>query len=233
MPFVLQEVRSQMFKIRASEARALMSKGRNKSDEWGETSLKILKRYIYGKKSSPFTSKYTDKGIECEEASIELVASIEGWGDVLKNEEHRENEWFTGTPDVVLVDMVADIKNSYSQDTFPLFNDTIPSDEYYDQLQVYMDLFDKEQALLCYTLMDAPESVIEREYSSRYGWGGEIDLELYEELRVEMTYSHLPIPLRYKSYLVYRDRERIKQLLDRVEQGRVFIEIIKNKIKTN
>jgi hypothetical protein len=70
-----------------------------------------------------FSSRYTDKGLQCEDEAISLVNDVLGLGFIFKNEEHFNNDWITGTPDVNTNEILLDIKCSYEAHTFPFFDD--------------------------------------------------------------------------------------------------------------
>ena len=89
----------------------------------------VRENVVYNRRKE-FRSKYTDKGNFCESASIDFLNNhlVLGWS---KNKEYLENEWMTGTPDIVTDEEIIDIKNSYDTDTFPLFDFGIKNKDYY------------------------------------------------------------------------------------------------------
>lgn len=173
-----------------------------------------------------FNSKYTLKGMLCENESIEFAAQYYGWGKVAKNEEFKENEYLTGTADIILPGSVEDIKNSWSQKSFPLFINEIPVDGYGWQLQGYCELYDKPQAGLVYTLMDAPEIMVDKEANYKRIELGleEYDFEMWQEIKDNMTYSNVREDLRIKRYFLDRDKSAIERVYERVETIRKYIE---------
>ena len=221
---------SKEFKARCSGIGQIMTSPKTKGELLSKTCLTHVHEWIksqpefYGKHIN-FKSKYTTKGNFCETPSIKYAASQLGWGLVEKNETEFENSFLTGTPDIILSKSVEDIKNSWSQTTFPLFANDIPIDGYGWQLQGYCELTDKPQGGLVYTLMDAPEFLVTREARSRmYELGlDELDAELYDEVLEEMTYSNFPDELRIKRFFVDRDKEQIEKVSDRVDVIRNYI----------
>lgn len=181
----------------------------------------------YGRRKD-FKSKYTDKGNFCEEESIAYASAYFGWGNVRKNEEVRENEFLIGCCDVPLPGSVEDIKNAWDQRTFPLFDTDIPIDGYGFQLQGYCELWDKPQGGLVYTLMDAPEWMIEKEAWIKAKSLGmdELDAELFDEVKESMTYSMFRDELRIKRFFLDRDKSVIESVYERVEECRKYIETI-------
>jgi hypothetical protein len=182
-----------------------------------------IKEQIYGLRKE-FTSKYTSKGNECELDSIELAANHYGWGMVSKNETTLWNDWIVGTPDLILSDLVPDIKNAWDCFTFPLFDTSLQSDHEW-QLTGYMDLSGKNKAAIINTLMDAPDKIVEKEawMIARKNGLDEVDEELFQEVKVTMTYSHLPVELRIKRFDLERNNKKIEQIHKRVEKCRQYI----------
>jgi hypothetical protein len=186
----------------------------------------IRENIVYNRRKE-FHSKYTDKGNFCESGSIEFLNKhlLFDWS---KNEEYTENEWMTGTPDIITDDSIIDIKNSYDTGTFPLFDFGIKNKDYYYQLQVYMALFDKPKATLAYTLMDAPFHLIQREAKSQaYHNNVEYD-DIFSSVHAHMTYGDVAPKYRYKLFDIDRDDSVIEKIKTRVELCRVYInELIK------
>lgn len=182
-----------------------------------------VKEQIYSRKKE-FSSKYTEKGLTVEDEAINLAADRFGWGMVSKNTKHYSNEFIEGTPDLVLADLVPDIKNSWDCFTFPLFETKINKD-YWLQLQGYMRLTGKANAALIYCLMDAPETLVEaeaRRMSFKAGFS-EVDADFYDEVKLSMTYSNQPVDLRIKRFDVERDDKTIQMIEDRVVMCREHI----------
>jgi len=177
-------------------------------------------------RSVNFKSKYCDKGNRLEAESIKLAADYFGWGAVVKNNTRMYNDYLTGEADVVLPESIEDIKNSWSQKTFPLFDTEIPIDAYGWQGQGYMELYDKNRFGLVYTLMDADERTVEREAWQRVRELGldELEDDLYQEVKKYMTYSDLPLELRIKRFQLDRDRAVMDPVKYRVDDIRKFIE---------
>ena len=172
-----------------------------------------VKEQIYGIKRD-IDSKYLTKGNECEDESIAILSEILGV-PAKKNEQEFENEFIKGTPDVVLGDVVSDIKNSYSEQTFPLF-DTEPDYKHVMQVKGYAWLLGLKKGRVDYFLMDLPEHLIEKEAWKLVKARGldEMDIDIYNEAKKMNTYSHLAIELRHKSFefdVTEKDIEFIKK----------------------
>lgn len=227
----LKEV-TELFKVRASGAGDITGvKGLGKT---GETfCANWLKEKLYDRRKN-FKNKYTEKGLVMEDEAIAYASKHLSWGDVSKNDEWFEDDYLTGTPDILIpkMDLVIDIKNSYDCYTFPLFDTEIPTKGYELQLQVYMALTGYSKAQLVYCLMDAPLDIMQAEMR-RLSWveglRGEIPLELHDKVKQEMTYSHLPSHLRLKVFDVKKDDNVIDFIYSRVKECRVYIDKIKAK----
>jgi len=142
------------FKIRASASGKIM--GIKALGKTGETYCENwLKEQLY-KRKIEFSNKYTEKGLIMEDNSIDYVADQLGYGFLAKNEQYFENDFFTGTPDIILKDHVIDVKNSWDFSTFPLFDNEVPNSDYYFQAQVYMELCGVDSYKLIYVLSDTP-----------------------------------------------------------------------------
>lgn len=221
-----------IFKIRASGIGSIMGvKGLGKTgtdfcDNW-------LKEQLYARRKN-FKNKYTEKGIIMEDEAIAYASLHLEWGDVEKNDEWFEDDYFTGTPDILIEETstVIDIKNSYDCYTFPLFDTEIPTKGYDFQLQAYLALTGYENAQLVYCLMDAPLDIMQQEMR-RLSWAeglrGEIPKELHDKVKEEMTYSHLPPHLRLKVFNIERNETLIEQIKSRVDECREYIDRVKIK----
>ena len=194
------------FKIRASAAGKLATKSRSKSDNLSQTTKSYLqewlKQEIYGVRKD-IASKYLDKGNAVEDDAIDYAAKELGWLFAIKNDEYFENEYFCGTPDVILEDKIIDIKSSWDCFTFPLFEEDVPNKDYYYQLQVYMHLTGKKQAELVYVLMNTPE-----------------DLAYSKELH---NYSDLQSKHRIKVFKIDYDEDAIELLIERVQESKEYL----------
>ena len=187
-----------------------MTNPRSKSEVLSQTTKSYvqewLKERIYGIQKD-FSSKYTQKGIEMEDEAIDKAIE---WLDLpfaLKNEESFYNDFFTGTPDLILSDEVIDIKCSWDAFSFPLFETELPTKDYYYQLQVYMALTGKRKSRVVYVLLNTPE-----------------EISPYEQ---KHDYSNIDTKYRIKAFEVDYDESVIEEIKQRVVDIRDYIEKIK------
>jgi len=145
------------FKLRASAAGTLVPNGKGSLlSVGGKTYLKewVISQ-LYGVEKQ-IKSKYIEKGVVMEDQAIDFCVKALDLQFALKNEQRFEDDYFTGEPDMILDDLIIDIKNSWDCFTFPLLETEIPNMDYYWQLQVYMHLTGKRKAKLVYILLDTP-----------------------------------------------------------------------------
>ena len=187
-------------------------------------------------------SKFLDKGLYREEDGITLKSENDGVFYV-KNEERRTNSDHTGECDIFkeLNDkkIVIDIKCSWSPETF--MNAT--TDPIYEwQGRIYMELWDADEFHLSYCLVDAPEHLVQREKDNakyKYYSGDMTDEELnnlenmmqpiYDQIDRNMVYSDNPTfskKERVKTFIYYRDKEKMKLMAERVKMARDYYKTI-------
>ena len=217
------------FKIRCSKIGDIMTNPRSKSDILSKTTMTYLDSWVMDqlyKRVKEIKSKYLDKGNIMEQDALDAVARNLDIGIILKNEEHYEDEFFTGTPDAVPNDVVIDTKCSWDYTTFPLLHKEIKDKDYKAQLQGYMHLTKKTEAKLVHVLLDTPMHLIEREaryYCLNNGYEPDDQDILADHVR-RMTYGDLPDTLKYKSFDLAIDTEFLALVIERVKECRKYIE---------
>lgn len=198
-----------MFKIRASAAGKLMTNPRSKTETLSETTKSYvydwLKESIYGVKKQ-INSKYLSKGISLEDEAIDTAINLLDLPFAIKNEKFFEDDYFCGTPDLLVDGVVYDIKCSWDCFTFPLFDEEIPTKDYFYQLQVYMHLTGLKKASLVYVLLNTPKELT------------------YEP---QHDYSDIDAKYKIKRFDIDYQAEVIEELKTRVNNVREFIKNIK------
>lgn len=190
------------------------------------------------------------KGLMNEEDSISLLELHLPQEDFrIKNKEHFKNDYFVGTPDLILETegVVEDVKTSW---TLKTFKNASVSELYYCQLQVYMKLLNDhykgrnsfEKARLVYCLTSTPRSIYEKLKSRLYfkfNFDNEYDSEeetkikedLYKEASDQLEdihkVGHIPQENRIKIFEVKFDPEYIKELENRVKLAREHYKTLK------
>ena len=196
------------FKIRASASGKLMTEPRNKSETLSETTKTYVKEWliekIYGIRKET-KSKYLDKGNALEDIAIDKAIQ---WLDLpfaIKNEKYFEDDFFCGTPDLIVDGVVYDIKCSWDAFTFPLFENEIPTKDYFYQLQVYMHLTGCKKAVLTYVLLNTP------------------DFMIYE---IKHDYDAMDKKYRIKTFEIDYNSEVIEKLQNKVDNVRKYLQTL-------
>jgi hypothetical protein len=205
-----------------------MSSPKKKEDSLSQTTKTYLLELAVEEKygiHKEFWSRYTDKGNEVEPESIALVNDVLDVGFIYKNEERLSNDYLTGVPDVN-TDILIDVKSSWDAFTFfeKVVEDELKNKDYYYQLQGYMWLTDKQEALLCYCLIDTPLQIVEdeirREHWKQNVIGESDDIRAFVEDK--HTFGHIPMEKRVKTHVVKRDEKVIEAIKTRIEECREY-----------
>jgi hypothetical protein len=204
-----------------------MTAPRTKTETLSKTAKSYIQELVLEEKfgiKKEFSSRYTDKGLQCEDEAISLVNDVLGLGFIFKNEEHFNNDWITGTPDVNTNEILLDIKCSYEAHTFPFFEDEIPTKDYYYQLQGYMWLTGKDESLLCYCLVNTPFQIVEDEVRREHWKQGLIDesLDVRDFVQSKHNFDHIPKEKRVKVFKIAKDESVIEQIKERIKLAREY-----------
>jgi hypothetical protein len=149
-----------MLKIRCSQIGKIMTNPKKKTDILSQTTKTYLEELKIGAElglRKDIESKYMTKGTLQEDYGIDLYLDYKGLPFGIKNQKHYENEFITGTPDLILEDKVIDIKCPWDAFNMPYFQSDIPNKDYYYQLMGYMALTSMSKAELAYTLVNTPD----------------------------------------------------------------------------
>ena len=221
------------FKIRCSAIGKIMTNPRTKGELLSQTAKTYIEEQVlranYGVIKT-FSSRYTDKGNLVEDEAIEMASNALEMGFLYKNHEHFENEWLTGTPDVNTNEILLDVKSSWDATTFPFFATEIPTKDYYYQLQGYMELTGKTEALLVYCLVNTPIQMVEDEIR-RAHWAAQLleeDYDLRDEVLKRHNFDHIPLNRRVKVFKVEKDEQVVNEIKERVELCREYYETLYN-----
>ena len=216
------------FKIRASQGAQILTNPRSKKELYSGTLKSYVQKWyieqLYERKEN-IISKYLTKGIQNEDESIEMLSAKTG-EFMLKNERYFEDDYFTGTPDVITDEYIIDIKNSWSPFSFPLFTEEIDK-AYFIQGQIYMYLTGIKKYKLVYTLTDTPFDLIERE-ARQFAFKENIDFDdaLLKKFIKQMTYGDIDEKLKMKIFEFDYDETVIDELKSKVELCREYLKTI-------
>ena len=221
--------------VRCSSLGKLMIEPRSKSEVLSQTAKSYIEDLFneleFGYRKE-FSSRYTDKGLEMEDEAIQFASEQFDWDFVVKNTERFTNDYITGEPDINTDLLLADIKCSWSLDTYPMFEADLKNKDYYWQLQGYMWLTGKTEAELVYCLMNTPLQIVEDEVRRAHWKAGLIDedIDLRHEVQTKHNYDNIPSKLRVKRYIVERDEKAIEKIIEKVEIAREYYKMLKGLI---
>lgn len=215
--------------IRCSALGRIMTNGRAKS-EMGETCKSFLKELyiekVYGIKKE-ISSKYIEKGLMVEDSAIAFYSNANG-GFYFKNDEWFNNEFISGTPDIISDELVIDIKSSWSPHSMPFKDEPIKKDYYY-QLMGYMALTGLKTAKLAYVLIDTPIQLVEdekRRLSWQMGMVSDLSPEYLEacaEIDKQHNFSHIPVEKRIVEFDINYDEKVVEEIYKRVQECRTYL----------
>lgn len=192
--------------------------------------LKQLFKEITFQRTSEIKSKYLDKGLAVEGASIAMLNDFLGQ-DYQKNQERFNNDYFTGEPDIITADAIIDIKSSWDYTTFPMIDEEIHNKLYYWQILAYMDLLGLNKGKVIFVLADTPYDIIVEE-KRRVSWqlgliNDELKFDLPEDLEFEiernLTYSDIPTEARIKIFEFERNEKDLAMLKAMIELAREYL----------
>ncbi|HNN30148.1 MAG TPA: hypothetical protein PKL36_13985 [Agitococcus sp.] len=204
--------------IRCSALRLAMTEARAKNAGLSETAKKVVEdeiRTLYFGVREKISNKAMQKGIDCEQQSIDLLNNVEFRlsKPYVKNSERKSNQWITGECDIYDAESrtIRDIKTSWSIATYPLFADN--ANDYEWQMRGYMMLWDCDTAIVDYCLVDTPEHLIG-----------------YEQRELHIV-SHIDPEKRVKSFVFERDEQKEQRIKERCEQLQEYFLLLKQRFK--
>lgn len=210
------------------ELAALRNKNENPELPQGAKSFckTWLKKKMFDRKQD-WKAIVVEKGLQCEPMGIKLVSDVTGI-PMEKNEDWFENDFMQGTPDILTVDCVRDVKSSWDLFTFPMFDDELPKKEYWWQLQGYMILLGLDKACLDYVLIDTPMPLVLLDLKKLYYQSGGIaedwTPEKYEFLYPNYRFDDIPPEMRLKTFSFQKEDWVEGQIKARVELCRTYID---------
>jgi len=205
-------------KFRASQLGKLMTSSRTKGEALGQTA----KSYIIQKAKEDFfeyktelTNKYLMKGIHQEQDSIDLLNAVR-FENYKKNEKREENEWLTGSCDIITEELIIDVKTSWSLETFPATNYELKDLSLYEwQGRAYMWLYDMPTFELSYVMVSTADDLLS-------------DYDSYAIHKVD----HIDPAKRITSIRFERDKELEIQMAVRLIEATQFYKEVINQLES-
>lgn len=171
----------------------------------------LVKEDVFGIKNFVST-KQMQKGIECEDDSIDLYNSV-FFTSFEKNTVRLNNEYINGECDIDTGDMIIDIKSSWCIDTFPELPEKIKAPDYEWQLRGYMWLYRRDMARLAYCLVSTP-----------------IDLLGYSDYQSKHDVDHIEPELRVTYMDFFREEAKEDLIKQKVIECRRYAKYYKDKL---
>lgn len=222
----------EMVKFRCSMVGILMTDPKLKADKEAGNLSEGAKTYIesvflennYGYKDF-FQTDETLKGILTESTSLKLVHDVLGGEFRFKNRDLFENDYIKGTPDVILSEIIEDIKSSFTIKTF-LGSDITKQYEW--QLRAYMWLTGRKKARLIYCLNDTPSEILTKlKHRESYKYSETDFLDVCNQIDKNHTYSHIPAKDRVKVFEIEHSDEKIELLKAKIIKAREYYSQLK------
>lgn len=151
-------------------------------------------------------AKALAKGNECEDEAIMLLNRVTG-RMLVKNTERRTNDWITGECDLCEPGRGFDLKCAWSAATFPILPEDIGGSQrslYEWQSRAYMMLWDADEWVVAYALVNTPEHLIGYEQRSLH------------------VFDHIPEHMRLTLWTIKRDKALEDKIAEKVEAARRY-----------
>lgn len=213
------------YKFRASSIAKLMVNSRKKSDPLSETTKSYLQEIfieeVFGRKKV-VTTPAMQKGTIVESDSLDIVQKAHGF-TYFKNNKRFENEYTSGTPDVIdkKNSRVVDIKSSWDLWSFFKVDSKVAKKNYYYQVLTYMWLTNTKKASLMYTLTNTPEHLM---YSESQKLSYSIGQEQAEEItRNNHTFDDIPDEIRVKEFKFEYEENEIVLIIEKIKLCREYL----------
>ena len=196
-------------KFRCSSIGKLMTEPKTKSEGPLSVGAKTYIRQLAAQEifgvDFVVSSKAMEKGIECEDISIELLNSVRGFS-LSKNTERRSNDFITGECDLFDTERKRghDIKTSWSIATYPIATIDCEDKLYEWQMRGYMALWNADEWEVNYCLVDTPDRLIS-----------------YEPMQLHVV-SNIPEFMRVTTWTVKRDMDKEAAIFEKVKHAREY-----------
>ena len=225
--------------FRSSSVGSLLTEPKSKADKdagnLSETAKSLTEDLwlynTYGFRES-IKNDYMDKGISCEQDSMDLVQDVLGGQFRSRYNQQLTNDYISGCPDIVLSDYVEDIKTSWNLKTYFKAE---PTTMYITQAQCYMWLTGRIKYRLIYCLVPTPQHIIANQMQKlSYSYGGNYDnLDYIEECqqiqRNNDLINEIPKEDRVKVFEFMYDEALIEKLKGQIEKARNYYNTLKLK----
>jgi hypothetical protein len=209
---------------------------RYKNPELSATAIKhLIRRYSwekYNKRvvSIDYARSTARKGNIMEDEAIEIVSNLDK-EKYVKEQGVIGNDYLNGVCDVfhTATRKIIDVKASWNIYTFMPNIITPITDNYWYQMQGYMEIYDADVAEVCHVLVNTPPHLImrERERLADKYMTGEITKDKYdsgmEGLDHSFDYNKIPVKRRVIRQEILRHRDVIPLIYSNVNKCRLWL----------
>lgn len=176
-----------------------------------KTFLKKIAREIAYGFDSEIENKYMNKGIQCEDDSIELL-NLVYFQEYKKHSGRIVTDLMSGECDILTDSYIRDVKTSWSMETFPVLIEDAEDKIYEWQGRAYMHLYDRPEFRLDFCMVTTPE-----------------ELRKYENSKIHEV-DHIPPELRVTTVIYKRDMELEAKMIEKCKAAQLYIEEVKKQI---
>jgi hypothetical protein len=204
--------------------------------ELSSTAIKyLIGRYAwekYGKRtpSYGFTSSPAEKGNRLELEAIEMLSQLDKkpYG---KSMEKVKNDFLIGQCDVFHKPgrKIMDVKVSWNINKFLGYHESPLERTYWYQMQGYMELYDADEAEVCFVLVNTPQDLVIREkekLNDKY-LRGEITRDKYNDdseiLSFALNYNNMPLKRRVIRQKIERYKDIMPLIYNNVLKCRLWL----------
>ena len=214
------------YKFRSSQIYRLLTQPKTKKDkEAGKLSattegylLELAIEAVYDRKKE-IESDAMSKGVDQEQSAIELLSEIHQT-EYTKNAMQLENDYITGTPDIV--EPLIDVK--IPKDIFTFCGKLGIPKIYEYQLYCYMILTEQTKGYIAYILANSPDWLIEKEFNKKSYYKSEDTWqELEEIIRKHHIFDDIPLNKRIKIFELDYKKDVEYEIYNAVEKARNYM----------
>lgn len=158
----------------------------------------LLAELVFAEKFGRSKVLYADqitKGLETEKDSRDLLSRALGMF-LVYSEERKTNQWTTGKLDIKPSQIILDLKNAFSWESFCNILQEKPNEIYLRQVDSYMELWGLKESLIVHTLVDTPKRIVDKKiYQADFSQNilsmdGNVRDEMIPEVK-KIVYNHI------------------------------------------
>lgn len=204
----------------------------------------IFRTVIRGTYTEKIGNMYTKKGIIQEDMAIQRIARVNGWGVCLNANRQNEGRGIelkdhigVGHPDAYKPNshLGFDAKCSFTDATFPLFDENLKSKQYEIQAKRLAMLAGFDKWHVCYSLENSPEEVVISHAWKLWkeaGNFGQLTDSFIDEVRALHRFDHLSDWERVKMFTVKLEQSDIDLFDKRAKMAREYFDTLTEKYLT-